>query len=147
MAPSMTKKKAGGATKPRNSLAGVNGNITRITAGLLEHSQFSHHRLDEELAARFLDRYLDSLDPAHLLFLQSDAQEFDTFRSRLPEMTRREGDITPARAIFQRYLERLDQRVAYATNLLHSGQFDFTGHDTFSFDREKAPRPRDLEAD
>ena len=68
------------------------------------------------------------------------------FRSRLPDMTRREGDITPARAIFQRYLERLDQRVAYATNLLHSGKFDFTGHDTYSFDREKAPRPRDLEA-
>jgi carboxyl-terminal processing protease len=121
-------------------------NITRITAGLLEHSQFSHHRLDDELAARFLDRYLDSLDPAHLLFLQSDAQEFDSFRSRLPDMTRREGDLTPARAIFQRYLERLDQRVAYATNLLHSGKFDFTGHDTFSFDREKAPRPQDLDA-
>jgi carboxyl-terminal processing protease len=121
-------------------------NIVRITAGLLEHSQFSHHRLDDELAARFLDRYLDSLDPAHLLFLQSDAQEFDIFRSRLPEMTRREGDITPARAIFQRYLERLEQRVAYTTNLLHSGKFDFTGHDTYAFDREKAPRPRDLEA-
>ena len=124
----------------------TDGNITRITAGLLEHSQFSHHRLDEELAARFLDRYLDSLDPVHLLFLQSDAQEFDTFRSRLPDMTRREGDITPARTIFQRYLERLDQRVAYATNLLHSGKFDFTGHDTFSFDREKAPRPPNLDA-
>ena len=117
-------------------------NITRMTAGLLEHSQFSHHRLDDELAARFLDRYLDSLDPAHLLFLQSDAQEFDVFRSRLPELTRREGDLTPARAIFQRYLERLDQRVAYVTNLLQSEKFDFTGHDTYSFDREKAARPR-----
>ncbi len=121
-------------------------NITRISAGLLEHSQFSHHRLDDELAARFLDRYLDSLDPAHLLFLQSDAQEFDGFRSRLPDMTRREGDITPARTIFQRYLERLDHRVAYATNLLYSEKFDFTGHDTYSFDREKAPRPHDLDA-
>ena len=117
-----------------------------MTAGLLEHSQFSHHRLDDELAARFLDRYLDSLDPAHLLFLQPDAQQFDGFRSRLPEMTRREGDITPARAIFQRYLQRLDQRVAYVTNLLQSENFDFTGHDTYSFDREKVLRPRDLKA-
>ncbi len=124
----------------------TDGNITRLTAGLLEHSQFSHHRLDDELAAKFLDRYLDSLDPAHLLFLQSDAQEFDAFRSRLPDMTRREGDITPERAIFQRYLERLDQRVAYVTNLLQSEKFDFTGHDTYSFDREKAPRPLDLDA-
>ena len=59
-------------------------NITRLTVGLLEHSQFSHHQLDDELASRFLDRYLDSLDPARLLFLQSDAQEFDVLRSRLP---------------------------------------------------------------
>jgi carboxyl-terminal processing protease len=124
----------------------TDGNITRLTAGLLEHSQFSHHRLDDELAARFLDRYLDSFDPEHLLFLQSDAQEFDAFRSSLSDMTRREGDITPEHTIFQRYLERLDQRVAYVTNLLHDGKFDFTGHDTYSFDREKAPRPQDLDA-
>ena len=121
-------------------------NITRVTAGLLEHSQFSHHRLDDELAARFLERYLDSLDPAHVLFLQSDAQEFDALRSRLPDLTRSEGDLTTAHAIFQRYLEQLDQRVAYVTNALRSEPFDFTGQDSWSFDREKAPRPRDLDA-
>ena len=121
-------------------------NITRVTAGVLEQSQFSHHRLDDELAAKFLDRYLDSLDTGHMLFLQSDAQQFDLFRSLLPDMTRHEGNITPARVIFERYLERLDQRVAYVTNLLHSEKFDFTGHDTYSLDREKTPRPRDLDA-
>jgi carboxyl-terminal processing protease len=124
----------------------TDGNITRVTASLLEHSQFSHHRLDDELATRFLDRYLDSLDPAHMLFLQSDAQEFDHFRSRLPVLTRRDGDLTPERMIFQRYLERLNQRVAYVTNLLQSAKFDFTGRETYSFDREKAPRPQDLDA-
>jgi len=122
----------------------TDGNITRISADLLEHSQFSHHRLDDELAARFLDRYLDSLDSDHLLFLKSDAQKFDAFRPRLSEMTRREGDMTPERVIFRRYLERLGQRVAYVTNLLHEEKFGFTGHDIYSFDREKAPRPEDL---
>jgi len=138
------------ANRPASVAAKTNdptdGNITRITADLLEHSQFSQHRLDDALAAKFLDRYLDSLDPARLLFLQPDVKEFDGFRSRLPDMTRREGDLTPERIIFRRYLERLDQRVAYVTNLLRSGKFEFTGHDTFSFDREKAPRPADLAA-
>jgi carboxyl-terminal processing protease len=120
-------------------------NITRITAELLEHSQFSHHRLDVELATRFLDRYLDSLDPTHLLFLQSDAKEVELFRSLLPDMTRVGGDLTPARVIFHRYLERLDQRVAYVTNLLHTETFDFTARSVYSFDREKAPRPQDLD--
>src|SRR5271163_2539160 len=69
---------AAGANDP------TDGNITRLTAGLLEQSQFSHHRLDDALASKFLDRFLDSLDPAHMLFLQSDAREFDLFRARLP---------------------------------------------------------------
>ena len=124
----------------------TDANITRLAAGLLEHSQFSHHQLDNEQAARFLERYLDSLDPSHLLFLQSDVVAFDGFLPRLSEMTRREGDVTPARAIFERYLERLDQRAAYVTNLLHSEKFDFTAPETYSFDREKAPRPADLAA-
>jgi carboxyl-terminal processing protease len=121
-------------------------NITRVTAGLLEQSQFSHHRLDDSLAAKFLGRYLDSLDPSHLLFFQSDLKEFDSFRAQLPEMTRRGGDTTPAHSIFKRYLDRLDQRVSFATNLLQTAKFDFTGHDTYSFDREKVERPKDLQA-
>jgi hypothetical protein len=52
-------------------------NITRVTTSLLEHSQFSHHPLDDELAGKFLDGYLDALDGAHDLFLQSDVAEFD----------------------------------------------------------------------
>ena len=132
------------------SLAGgddpTDRNITRVTTSLLEHSQFSHQRLDSELAAKFLDRYLDSLDPSHLLFLQADTQEFNGFCPRLPDLTRRKGDLSPERIIFQRFLERLEQRGAYVTNLLPGEDFDFTGHETVQFDRAKAPRPADLDA-
>ena len=137
---SRTTAFAAGAVDP------TDGNIARTTAALLEHSQFSHHQLDDELAARFLDRYVDSLDPGHEMFLQSDAQAFDRFRSRLPDMTNREGDLTPEQTIFKRFLERLTQRTTYATNLLQSEQFTFTRHDTFLLDRSKAPRPADLQA-
>ena len=37
-------------------------NITRVTVGLLENSQFSRHPFNDELAGKFLDRYLDTLD-------------------------------------------------------------------------------------
>lgn len=119
-------------------------NVTRLTARLLEGSQFSHHRLDNELAAKFLDRYLDALDGEHLLFLQSDVDKFDAFRPQLAEMTRQSGDTRPAHAIFARFLERLRQQVSYVTNLLQSETFDFSGHDQYALDREHAPRPRNL---
>jgi carboxyl-terminal processing protease len=121
-------------------------NIAGLTASVLEHSQFAHHPLDAELAGKFLDRYLDALDPAHVLFLQSDMDEFDGYRATLAQATRRTGDAHPAWVIFDRYLERLEQRAEYVTNMLQTAKFDFTGHDVYSYDRDSAARPRDLAA-
>jgi carboxyl-terminal processing protease len=121
-------------------------NITRVTTSLLEHSQFSHHPLDNELAGKFLDCYLDALDGGHVLFLQSDITEFDGLRNTLARDTRLKGDTSAARLIFDRYLERSEERAAWVTNLLATGKFDFTGHQVYSFDRKDAPRPRDLAA-
>src|SRR4030081_2702807 len=82
---------------------------TRLTSKILETSQFAHHPLDDELAGKFLDRYLDTLDGQHMIFLQSDVQEFAPLKSTLAQATRRDGDTSPARVIYARYLERLDQ--------------------------------------
>ena len=80
-------------------------NITRLTTGLLEHSQFAHHPLDSELAGKFLDGYLDALDGRRSLFLQTDVQEFAPFRVTLAQATR-DGDTTVAHAIWRRYQQR-----------------------------------------
>lgn len=134
----------------REDLASVSnstdGNIAKLTAAILEHSQFAHHPLDAELGAQFFDRYLDALDGRHSLFLQSDLQDLAGYRANLGEMTRKEGDTQPAYLIFHRYLERLGQQVGYMTNLLHTAAFDFNGHDVFIPDRSAAPRPRNLAA-
>jgi carboxyl-terminal processing protease len=136
------------ALRPSQPLdqAATNAEITRLTSTMLEKSQFAHHRLDDELASKFLDRYLDALDGQHMVFLQSDVEEFASFKPTLAEATRREGDISPARVIFQRYLERLDQRADYVAQLLHAAQFDFTTDEHYSYDRKDAPRPADLTA-
>ncbi len=121
-------------------------NITRLTTNILERSQFAHHPLDSELAGKFLDGYLDSLDGSRSLFLESDLAEFAPYRATLAADTRGSGDTSAARAILTRYLERLEQQTAYATELLKTGTFEFTGHDAYSLDREHAERPRDIAA-
>src|SRR5271166_1638355 len=118
--------------------------VVRLTAEVLEHSQFAHHRLDDELAAKFLDRYLDALDGSRTLFFLADQEEFALLRHSLAEGTRRDGDLGPARVIFQRYLQRLGQRAAFVTTTLQTQTFDFSGHDRWEYDRTDAPRPRDL---
>jgi carboxyl-terminal processing protease len=137
-----------GVAQPQTSPADPNAteaNITRVTTGILGNSQFAHHPLDAELAGRLLDLYLDALDGTHSIFLRSDLEEFAQYRATLAQATLMGGDTRPAHAIFARYLERLGQQVATITELLRTGKFDFSGHDTFSFDREHAPWPANLE--
>ena len=119
----------------------TDANITRLTTGLLEHSQLAHHPFDGQLAGNVLDRYLDALDGTRSLFLQSDVDAFAAYRPMLAQATRGAGDTSAAKAIFARYLERLSQQTAYDTNMLRTATFDFTGHDSYSFDREHARRP------
>jgi carboxyl-terminal processing protease len=119
--------------------------ITRLTATILARSQFAHHPLDSELAGKFLDGYLDALDGRRSLFLQSDADEFAKYRGTLAQATR-EGNTTVARVIWSRYLERLRQRTTYLTQALQTSKWEFTGNDSYFFDRENAPRPRDIAA-
>jgi carboxyl-terminal processing protease len=122
----------------------TDANITRLTTSLLEHSQFAHHPFDGQFAGNVLDRYLDALDGAHSIFLQSDVDDFAAYRATLAQLTRESGDTSAAKVIFGRYLERLSQQTAYDTNMLQTAKFDFTGHDSYSFDREHARRPANL---
>lgn len=120
-------------------------NIARAAAGLLKRSHFSAEKSDAILSIRFFDRYLDQLDPAKMLLLQEDVAEFAEYRTKLSLMTLQDGNLTPARKIFDRYLERLAARVEMVTNLLQTVTFTFDGTDQFQVDRKNAPRPASLD--
>lgn len=121
-------------------------NITRVTAAFLARSQLTHHPLDQQLAGKLLDHYIDALDGSRSLFLRSDVDEWAPMRATLAQSTRVDGDTHPAHVIFARYLQRLREEVAFDAQLLRAGHFDFTGHDRLSLDREHAERPRDVAA-
>jgi len=127
------------------NLQATEANVTRLTTTILERSQFAHHPLDSELAGKFLDSYLDALDGRRSLFLQSDIEEFGAYRATLAQLTR-EGNTSAAHAIWRRYLQRLQERTTYLTQQLKTASFEFTGQDSYSFDREHAARPRDAAA-
>jgi carboxyl-terminal processing protease len=126
--------------------AATDAAVTALTSKILEDSQFAHQKLDDELAGRFLDRYLDTLDGGHMLFIQSDLDEFARYRPMLAEATRKQGDSKLAHLIFERYLKRLDQRVTFMNRVLKEEEFDFTTDEVFSYDRKDADRPADMKA-
>lgn len=117
--------------------------ITRIIATYLPQQHISGEELNDEISRRALRLYLRSLDPMKLYFLQSDIDEFSKSQNRLDDMAR-EGDLSLAYTIFHRYLDRVDQRVAMALELL-DGEFDFTVDESIVVDPEAARYPADEE--
>src|SRR3974390_2252136 len=118
--------------------------IAETTARLLQKSSYSGNQETETVSGKFLDRYLDMLDGNRIYFLQSDIQEFAPYRTNLEAMVVKNGDTHPAHQIFNRFVQRLEERVAYTKELLATNAFDFTGNDSYRWERHDAPRPRDL---
>ena len=99
--------------------------IAYVAARLLENYHYLQHPLDKEMSVKFFDGYIDSLDPRHEYFLQSDLAEFATFRTNLDVLTiggHGTADLSPAFAIYQRYQERFQQHTAYVDELLQQRQ-------------------------
>jgi carboxyl-terminal processing protease len=120
--------------------------IAKLTSRILMQMHYLHLQqpLDDQVSSQFLDRYLERLDNLHIHFLQSDLQEFEQYRATLDDLTKA-GDISPARVIFKRFQERVEQRMAYVAELLKGEKFEFTGNDRYNFDRHKAPYPANLD--
>src|ERR1044071_6102686 len=54
----------------------VDGSIAFLTARMLEEIHYLRQPFDEAVSVKFLDRYLEALDPQHLHFTQVDVAEF-----------------------------------------------------------------------
>jgi carboxyl-terminal processing protease len=121
--------------------------IAYVAARLLEDYHYLQHPLDKDLSVKFFDGYIDSLDPRHEYFLQSDLAEFGRFRTNLDVLTtggRGTADLSPAFAIYQRYQERFQQHTAYVDELLQHDKFKFNTDEKIQIDRRHEPFPKDL---
>ena len=109
---------------------------TRQVAALLDRSHYLNQSLDSETGSEILSMYIDSLDPNHTLFLQSDVDEFkkkyaDDFGDRL-----KQGDLSAGVEVYERYRKRSNEYFAIATKMLKT-EVNLTGDDTIILDREK----------
>jgi carboxyl-terminal processing protease len=125
--------------------------IAYIAARLLENYHYSEHLLDKQISTKFFDEYINSLDPQHEYFLQSDLDEFSSYRTNLDTLTVGPGptanqaaDLTPAFRIYERFQQRFQQRVAFADGLLQEDKFKFNTDEKL-VDRHHQPFPKDLE--
>ncbi|MBS0462878.1 MAG: carboxy terminal-processing peptidase [Proteobacteria bacterium] len=92
--------------------------------------------LDAAMSKQIFKRYLDALDADKLFFTQADLDRFAPIRTSL-DVAIKAGQLQAPFSIFSTYLKRVDQRVAYAQQLLKH-DFDFNAHETWAYDRKDA---------
>jgi len=120
------------------------GRIGQVVAQILEKAHYLQRPLDDAMSQLFLKMYVDALDYRHMVFLQSDLDEFNQkYGVTLGAMTL-SGDILPAREIYDRYVQRLKERQAQVEVILKTPP-DFSKSETFLADRTKAPWPQSLD--
>jgi carboxyl-terminal processing protease len=113
--------------------------ISRSVTELIEQWHYSHLPIDNSMSSAILDQYLDILDGNRVYFLASDVAEFGNYRYSLDDSARR-GDLDPAFEIFNRFRERVNQRVVNALSLLDT-EPDFTIDEEYRWDRTELGWP------
>ncbi|NOX87981.1 MAG: PDZ domain-containing protein [Calditrichaeota bacterium] len=115
----------------------IHPRIEQAIAFFLPKMHYKHQQVDDELSMQMLDFYLEMLDNQHLYFLKSDIDGFEQYRYTLDDALRN-GDLRAAYSIFNRFMERFEERMAYVKSCLKT-PFDFEKKDYYQLDRRDAP--------
>ncbi len=118
------------------------GKVARIVATLLEEVHISNKPFDQTINKIFLTGFYNAMDPTHMVFMQSDIDEFNAKYLETINNLTKSGDITPATEINRRYVERLQQWEPFIQELLKQ-KMDFATEESFLTDRRKVPWPKD----
>lgn len=109
--------------------------VTLMVSTLLQREHVSKRELNNQISQRGFNNYLKALDPSKMYFLKSDVEEFKKQENSLDDMLK-DGDITFAYTVFQKFLDRVADRVKLVDQLLKEER-DFTANEEVVTDADK----------
>ncbi|MBO5751982.1 MAG: carboxy terminal-processing peptidase [Kiritimatiellae bacterium] len=128
------------AVQPRNYY----GNIARRMSDMLPKNHVLQKQLDDEISQRAWTNLITFYDYDHSVFLKSDLDKL-TKRERSLDNELRKGNISFGFDVYNLYMERLTERIFFATNLLANGTWDFSSDENYRIKRKEAPWPETRE--
>ena len=108
--------------------------IAKLIASLMPRYHISTGGLSDEISRRAMGLYIDRFDPLKLYFTQADVDQFGRYDDQIDDMVRR-GELGLAYQIFNRFTQRVDQRMQLALDLLDT-EFDFEKEEFLTIDPE-----------
>lgn len=122
---------------------GAQGITLRTMIEMLSREHFSRVDIDDGFSSQWLENYLRRLDPSRLYFFSSDIAEFRRNYADQLDNLAMQGDLTPAKVIYERYRERALARLDAVLATLENpdSTFDYSTNDELVIDREDAQWP------
>ena len=120
--------------------------------GILAKLNSRHYReqlVDDDLSQRFLDNYLDTLDPAHVFFYQTDINKFQSHADKFDDYFKK-GNLSAGYEIYDVFRTRATSRLESVVEMLEDEniKFEFNTDDYVAIERDEEPWPSSLkEAD
>ncbi|MBI4375480.1 MAG: carboxy terminal-processing peptidase [Elusimicrobia bacterium] len=114
--------------------------VAQMVARILEQNHYNHRPLDEKTSHEMLKNYLEAFDYNHMIFEQADVKEFEARYGRTLADKIKEGDVSAAFDIFDRFLQRLGERQALVQKLTAATN-SFDTDESFVVDRHELPWP------
>jgi carboxyl-terminal processing protease len=116
--------------------------VAQLVARIFEQTHYNHRPIDEALSRQWLRDYLEYYDYNHMFLEKSDVDEFEArYGEHLGDLVR-DGSLAPAYEVFDRFLQRAQERKAQVERLAAS-TFTFTDAESLVVDRHELPWPAD----
>ncbi|SVB89467.1 uncharacterized protein METZ01_LOCUS242321, partial [marine metagenome] len=115
--------------------------ITKTVGQIIGQIHYRQIKLNDEISEYHLKNYLNALDFGHMIFLQSDVDQFEKLHGTRLDDQVKFGSLRPAQQIFNRYLERLAERQKQVNEILKM-DIDFSRDEKFNPVRNKLPWPK-----
>ena len=93
------------------------GQAAHLSAQFLTRFHYRPVPLDDALSVRIMNRYIKSLDPDRVFFMQADIDKFMADSTKIDDAINQE-DLRIPFSIFNIYEQRVVDRMNYARNLL-----------------------------
>ena len=116
------------------------GNIAKRLGDMLPKFHVLQQRLNDEISQRAWTNLVTFYDFDHSVFLREDLDRFAR-RERSLDDEIRSGDVSFGFDVYNLYVERLRERIDFATNLLAKAEWDFSTNETYRIKRKDAPWP------
>ena len=108
--------------------------VSLLVSRLMQKDHLSRRALDDNISRRAFDMFTRALDPMKIYFMQSDIEEFRNFDDKIDDRMKG-GDYSIAFTIFNRFLDRVDQRVQTAMEMIER-DFDYKLDEEIVTDRD-----------